>query len=110
MAASIAHRMTGNALAVAGLIGLVWWLVAAASGKESYDYFLSWANHWSGKIVLIGLTWAFFQHLLSGLRHFVMDAGAGYELNINRTWSYMVFAGGIILTGAFWLALTWKGL
>ena len=27
-------------------------------------------------IVLIGLTWGFFQHLLSGIRHLVMDTGA----------------------------------
>jgi succinate dehydrogenase / fumarate reductase cytochrome b subunit len=27
--------------------------------------------------VLIGLTWAFFQHLLSGIRHLVMDTGSG---------------------------------
>ena len=34
----------------------------------------------SGSIVLIGLTWAFFQHLLSGIRHLVMDSGAAFEL------------------------------
>ena len=39
------------------------------------------------KIVLVGLTWAFFQHMLSGLRHFVLDMGAGYELKTNRFWS-----------------------
>ena len=35
-------------------------------------------------IVLVGLTWAFWQHLLSGLRHLVMDTGAGFELKVNR--------------------------
>jgi hypothetical protein len=31
-------------------------------------------------IVLIGLTWSFLQHLCSGMRHFLLDTGAGYEL------------------------------
>lgn len=110
MAVSILHRLTGNALAVAGLIGLVWWLVALSSGKESYDAFIVLASGWVGKVVLVGLTWTFFQHLLSGLRHFVMDVGAGYELTTNRTWSYLVLAGSIFLTGAFWVGLMWKAL
>ena len=38
-----------------------------------------------GMIVLIGLTWAFFQHLLSGIRHLVMDTGAAFELGTNKT-------------------------
>ncbi len=110
MAASILHRVTGNALAVAGLIGLVWWLVAAASGKEAYDSFITLASGWVGKVVLVGLTWIFFQHLLSGLRHFVLDLGAGYELVSNRTWTFAVFAGSILLTAGFWVGLMWKTL
>ena len=34
---------------------------------------------WLGIVIWVGLTWAFFQHTLSGLRHFVMDIGAGYR-------------------------------
>ena len=47
-----------------------------AGGSESYDGFTKLASDWFGIIVLIGLTWAFFQHLLSGIRHLVMDTGA----------------------------------
>ena len=63
-----------------------------------------------GKVVLVGLTWTFFQHLLSGLRHFVLDLGAGYELVSNRTWTYAVLAGSILLTAGFWVGLMWKTL
>ena len=55
-------------------------------------------------VIWIGLTWAAFQHTLSGLRHFVLDIGAGYELKTNRFWSVMVLLGAIALTGALW---TW---
>ena len=81
---------------------LTWWLVAAATGQESYDYFLGWAKHPLGQLVLIGLSWAFFQHLGSGLRHFVLDVGAGYELNTNRFWARATFVFGVVMTAALW--------
>lgn len=103
MAVSILHRITGDGLAIVGAMALVWWLVAAASGPEAYATFLTCASSPIGTIVMIGLTWAFFQHLLSGLRHFVLDMGAGYELQTNRTWSLMIPAIAIIITAAIWL-------
>lgn len=105
MAISILHRVTGDGLAIVGAMALVWWLVAAASGPEAYATFLSCATSPVGYVVMIGLTWAFFQHLLSGLRHFVLDMGAGYELQTNRTWSLMVPALAIIITAAIWLLI-----
>lgn len=103
MAVSILHRITGDGLAVVGALGLVWWLVAAASGPEYYETFLNCAASPLGYVVMIGLTWAFFQHLFSGLRHFVLDMGAGYELQTNKTWSLAIPALSIIVTAALWL-------
>ena len=102
MATSIFHRATGDGMAVVGAMVLVWWLAAAASGKEAYEYFLSWAVHPLGKFVLVGLTWAFFQHLASGLRHLVLDIGAGYELKTNRFWARGTFVFGVVMTAAVW--------
>ena len=53
-------------------------------------------------IVLIGLTWSFFQHLLSGIRHLVMDTGAGFELGINKTFAILTIVGSVLLTMAVW--------
>lgn len=103
MLVSILHRASGDGLAVVGAIALVWWLTAAASSEAAYDYFVSWARHPIGVIVGIGLSWAVFQHTLSGLRHFVMDLGAGYELSTNRFWATMTVVGGIVLTALLWL-------
>ena len=102
MAVSILHRATGMALATAGIVGLVWWFLAAASGKDEYDQFVGWASWWPGKVVMIGLTWAFFQHMCSGLRHFVLDVGAGYELKANKVGAIIVVVAAIALTAAFW--------
>jgi succinate dehydrogenase / fumarate reductase, cytochrome b subunit len=106
MAVSIVNRVAGGALAVVGAMGLVWWLLALSGGQASYDKFLVWANWWPAKIILIGITWAFFQHMLSGIRHFVLDIGAGYELGANRRGTMIVFILAVVLTAALWGYLT----
>ncbi len=103
MLVSILHRITGAGLAVVGAAALVWWLVAAAAGEEAYESFTGWATSWIGIVVGVGLTWAFFQHLLSGLRHLVMDIGAGFEIQGNKFWATMTLAGALLLTAALWL-------
>ena len=103
MLVSILHRITGGGLATVGAAVLVWWLVAAASGEEAYAGFARLATSWLGIAIGVGLSWAFFQHLLSGLRHFVMDIGAGFEIEGNKFWATMTLAGSILLTAALWL-------
>ncbi|HEU0133354.1 MAG TPA: succinate dehydrogenase, cytochrome b556 subunit [Allosphingosinicella sp.] len=103
MLVSILHRITGAGLAIAGAAALVWWLVAAASGEEAYKTFAGWATSWIGIVVAVGLSWAFFQHTLSGLRHLVMDIGAGFEIERNKFWAVMTLAGALLLTAALWL-------
>ncbi len=102
MLVSILHRITGAGLAIVGGLALLWWLWAAAEGRSSYEYFVSWATHWSGIVVGIGLTWAFLQHAASGIRHLVMDAGAGFELTTNKRWSTIVAIVPLLLTALFW--------
>ena len=102
MAVSILHRATGTALAIAGGLGFIWWLVAAATGAEAYATFLHVATSWFGYLVAVGLNWSFFQHLFSGLRHFVMDTGAGYELRVNRMGAIATVVGAIIMTLLVW--------
>lgn len=102
MAVSILNRATGVGLAIVGGLGFIWWLVAAATGADAYATFLAVATSWFGYLVAIGLTWAFFQHLFAGLRHFVMDTGAGYELRINRMGAIAAMVGAIVATVLVW--------
>ena len=108
MAVSILHRVTGNGLALVGLAVLLWWLGALASGEAAYASFAGHAAAWYGIVVLVGLSWAFFTHLCSGLRHFVLDTGAGYELKSNRLVALLSMAGGVVLTMAFWAVIFLK--
>lgn len=102
MLVSILHRATGDGMAIVGGIGLVWWLFAAASGPEAYATFMAVASSPIGYVVLVGLTWAFFEHLFSGLRHLVLDTGAGYELKSNRFWSSLVPVAAVVVTLLIW--------
>ncbi|WP_095011189.1 succinate dehydrogenase, cytochrome b556 subunit [Tsuneonella mangrovi] len=108
MAVSILHRVTGDGMALVGLVVLVWWLGALASGAEAYGDFLTLAGSPVGKFVLVGLSWAFFTHMCSGLRHFVLDIGAGYELKTNTLWSTLSMFGGVLLTAGFWAYLIYR--
>ena len=103
MLVSILHRMTGAALAFAGLALLTWWLMAIADGPDAYADFMTAARHPLGVVVLVGLTWAFFQHLLSGIRHLVMDSGAGFELGTNKRFAILTLLGSLVLTLAIWV-------
>jgi succinate dehydrogenase / fumarate reductase, cytochrome b subunit len=102
MAASIIHRATGIALSIAGLAILTWWLCALANGADAYADFTKVATSPIGLIILIGLTWSFFQHLLTGIRHLVMDTGAIFELGINKTSAVLTFIGSVLLTLLLW--------
>jgi succinate dehydrogenase / fumarate reductase cytochrome b subunit len=103
MAVSILHRITGAGLSIVGLAVLAWWLLAIAGGAEAYADFAKAANHPLGLVVLIGLTWAFFQHLLSGIRHLVMDTGAAFDLGVNKRFALLTIVGSIVLTAALWV-------
>lgn len=102
MLVSILHRATGAALSIAGLAILAWWLMALALGPEAYATFAKAAQSPLEIVILIGLTWSFFQHLLSGIRHLVMDSGAGFELQVNKTLAILTIVGSILLTALLW--------
>ena len=105
MLVSILHRATGSALAVAGLPILTWWLLSIAQGPEAYGRFTSAASHPAGLFVLIGLTWAFFQKTLAGIRHLVMDTGAGFEIESNKRWAILTIVASLLLTALVWVPI-----
>lgn len=108
MLASILHRITGAGLSVIGGPVLIWWLWAAADGRRSYEYFTGWATHWVGIAIGVGLTWAFFQKTLGGLRHLFMDTGAGFELRTNKLWATVTAVAPLLLTALLWAYIIWR--
>ncbi len=105
MAASILHRATGVALA-GGTLFLCCWIVAAASGAESYAVFAAAANHPIGIFVLFGFVWSLAYHLLNGIRHLAWDFGRGFKVQTAKTTAALVLVGSALLAGL----VLWAGL
>ncbi|MCC2979367.1 succinate dehydrogenase, cytochrome b556 subunit [Sphingomonas sp. IC4-52] len=109
MTVSILHRVTGSGMATVGAMLLVWFLVALASGAQAYATFVDVFTLADGRlnilgwIVGVGLTLSLFQHMMSGIRHLVLDTGAAFELKLNQRLARLTFVGSTILTLAFWL-------
>ena len=93
---SILTRITGHAL-VAGIVLIVWWLVAAVSSAGAFACADWVVRSWLGFIILTGAMWALWYHLLAGLRHLFYDAGYGLEIETSQKSSQAVIAGSVVL-------------
>ena len=104
MALSILHRVTGCALSV-GLLLFAYWLVAVASGRSMYYEARDFFAHPLVRVMLIGFSFAFFYHLLNGVRHMTWDTGHGLERRPARLSGWIVFLGAVATTALFWLLI-----
>ena len=99
---SIAHRATGVVLSL-GTALLVAWLVAAASGPETFAAARTCAGSWLGILGLFGSSLCLVYHLLNGIRHLFWDIGRGFELRTVTLTGWAVVAATIVLTAAAWI-------
>ena len=101
---SILHRMTGILLS-AGFLLLVYWLVAAARGPESYERAMSFLGSLPIQIMLAALLWCWCYHFLNGIRHLCWDLGLGFERPVARQSGWVVAIASLVLTVGTWLLL-----
>ncbi len=101
MVMSIVHRITGAALYFGSLL-LVWWLTAAAIGPDYFNFVNSLFATWPGMVVLVGYTWALIHHMLGGLRHFIWDTGAGFEIRTVNLLSWATIVLSVLLSAGLW--------
>ena len=101
---SILHRLTGIALA-AGLLALCYWLVALAADQSAYDGAMRVLRSTPGMLLLAAFAFAFFYHLLNGVRHLFWDIGRGYERAQRHASGWLVVAASIALSVAIWMVL-----
>lgn len=104
MASSILHRMTGFALYV-GMFLLVAWLFATAAGPDYYQPLADVIAHPVGQLFLFGFTLAALFHTLSGLRHLIWDAGAGFNPKQASFVSGLMLVLSVAGSVAIWLLL-----
>lgn len=103
MAMSIAHRITGAALYF-GTILVAWWLIAAATSEEYFNFVSGFFGSFFGRLILFGYTWALIHHMLGGIRHLIWDTGAGLEKHTATKAAYATIIGSIVLTLIIWIA------
>jgi succinate dehydrogenase / fumarate reductase cytochrome b subunit len=103
---SILHRLTGIALAL-GLLALCYWLVSLAGGEKSYAAAARVFASPPGLLVLVSLTFAFFYHLLNGVRHLLWDAGYGFERTPRHASGWFALIAALFATLVIW-ALVWR--
>lgn len=109
MIGSFTHRVTGVAMAV-GLIVLVGWLVAAASGAATFATATALLSGTVFKVLLALWLLAFCYHLFNGVRHLVWDLGYGYEKrDARRSYRVTIAAALILFAVLAWLLFARTG-
>lgn len=93
---SILNRATGLVLS-AGLILLVYWLVAIASGAAVYHGAREVLSLAVLKAVYIILLAAFSYHLFAGIRHLIWDTGHGLERAQSKRSAALLAVASIVL-------------
>src|ERR1700716_1698135 len=96
LATSIFNRITGVILSL-GLIVLVYWLMAVASGTRAYEHAHQVLSAGIFKLVYAGLLVAFCYHLVAGIRHLVWDTGRGLERAQSKRSAVIVVVVSIVL-------------
>jgi succinate dehydrogenase / fumarate reductase cytochrome b subunit len=96
------HRVTGLVLYF-GILLLVWWLIAAASGPNAYAYFEWCMGSLIGQLVLFGYTWALIHHTLGGVRHLIWDTLRGFEPAEREMLALATIVGSVSLTLVVWV-------
>jgi succinate dehydrogenase / fumarate reductase cytochrome b subunit len=101
---SILNRMTGVALSL-GLLVLVYWLMAVATGTRSYVHAQAILSLGIFKLIYAGVLIAFCYHLVAGIRHLIWDTGRGLErAQAQRSaWIVACVSVALMLIFGYWL-------
>ena len=102
MAMSVFHRITGTAL-YGGTALVAIWLVALASGPAAYGWVAGFFGSIVGKLILFVYTWILLHHMLGGIRHFVWDAGIGFDKTQRLGLARLTLIGSTALTVVVWV-------
>jgi len=96
-ATSILNRITGIAMLGSALL-IVWWLLAAATGKTYFDLVDGLMTSLLGDVVMTLSVLGLWYHTLGGLRHLIWDTGRGLELEAADRMGWAMIVGAVVLT------------
>ncbi|MGV6805175.1 MAG: succinate dehydrogenase, cytochrome b556 subunit [Ruegeria sp.] len=94
---SILTRITGNAMLVAALL-IVWWFLAAATSPEAYARAHNVITSILGDLIMALSLWGLWYHTLAGVRHLIWDNAIGLDLPTAYKLGWAVVIGSFVLT------------
>ncbi|MFD3190926.1 succinate dehydrogenase, cytochrome b556 subunit [Sedimentitalea sp. HM32M-2] len=94
---SILTRITGNAMILAALM-IVWWFLAAATSPETFASVDGVVTSFLGDLIMTLSLWALWYHLLAGVRHLIWDNAIGLDIETAYKLGYVVVGGSVVLT------------
>jgi succinate dehydrogenase / fumarate reductase cytochrome b subunit len=95
---SILHRASGALLFLVGIPFVLWVVQRALASPDAWSAMRGVLGHPFIKLVLVVLAWAYFHHLLAGVRHLFMDLHFGMELKSARQSAAVVLVLALLLT------------
>jgi succinate dehydrogenase / fumarate reductase cytochrome b subunit len=102
---SIVHRVTGVLLVLVLPVAL-YLLQQSLASAEAFDRLVTWFTGPLARVVLLLFAWLFIQHLLSGIRHLLLDLDIGIERDAARASAAGVFVVSLVLT--LLVAFAWR--
>ena len=102
MVMSILHRITGVGL-YAGTVLVAWWLFAAATSAEYFEWVNGFFGSVFGRLVLFAYTWTLMHHLFGGLRHLLWDTGHGFDKHFSTKLAWATITLSQITTILIWI-------
>lgn len=95
--ASFLHRFSGALMFVA-LPLLLWLFDLSLSSESSYARLAELFSNWLVKLALLGLSWALLHHLVTGIRHVLLDLHIGIDKDSAARSAILVYLISLPLT------------
>ena len=94
---SILHRISG--LLIFLFLPFVLYLLEKSITSEiSFEHFKGILSHWTAKLLVLALAWAYLHHFCAGIRHLFQDAHIGLSKVATRTSALVILAISLLLT------------
>jgi succinate dehydrogenase cytochrome b subunit len=106
MVMSMAHRISGAALAI-GFALFAWWLIAVSLGPQAYARVDGFFGSLPGEVLLFLFTWALIHHMLGGIRHLIWDTVHCLDKASIETFALATIIGSTTLNVLLWIAGLW---
>jgi len=94
---SILTRITGNAMLIAALM-IVWWFLAAATSETYFATVNGCITSWFGDLIMFFSVLGLWYHTLAGIRHLIWDNGYCLDIPTAEKLGWGCIIGSVVLT------------